>query len=99
MSNETCTAQPAMEAVSSLTASECLFARRLAEDPERLHAVSMQVLLHCGATLSHAMAGIGKGRMTNMMEFRERARLMSVQGVIVAEIRRRNLAFPPPDAA
>jgi len=99
MSNETGTTQPAMESVSSLTSTECLFAKRLADDPERLHAVSMQVLLHCGATLSHAMAGIGKGRTTSMLEFRERARLMSVQGIIVAEIRRRNLAFPPPDAA
>ena len=88
-----------MESVTSLTSSECLFAKRLAEDPNRLHGVSMQVLLHCGATLNHAMARMGRGQTTSMMEFRERARLMSVQGVIVAEIRRRNLSYPPPDAA
>ena len=88
-----------MEPVASLSSSECLFAKRLAEDPDRLRAVSMHVLLRCGATLSHAMARMGKGRTTTMIEFRERARLMSVQGIIVAEIRRRNLAYPPPDAA
>jgi hypothetical protein len=88
-----------MQPVSTLTSSECLFARRLAEDPDRLHAVSMQVLLHCGATLNHAMASLGRGETTSINEFRERAQLMSVQGIIVAEIRRRNLAYPPPDAA
>lgn len=88
-----------MKAVINSPPSECVFVLQLVEDTQRLRSVPLPTLLHCGATLNRAMGSMAKGPVPTMTEIRKCARLMSVRATLVAEIRRRSLASPPPDAA